>query len=108
MDENKTKESNTNKPLKSLSGLISFITAILPILLFIICIVLSDGEGENGAGAIFWLLGLYLWFAGIPVYIISVLSGIYGIKGKTKVLSILGLLVDIILLGLVVFVLFLM
>lgn len=100
---NQVRETKFNKLFRHLSGLISLVTAILPILLYIICVVLSHGEGEDGDGAIGWLLVLYLWFAAIPVFLISVVTGIYGIKGKTKILAVLGLLVDIALVGLIMY-----
>ena len=71
---------NNNQQKKiNYPGIISLILAIIPYLLFAFCYIMSNGEGEDGAGAIIWLFVIYLWSVGIPIFIASVVFGILGL-----------------------------
>ena len=87
---------NNNQQKKiNYPGIISLILAIIPYLLFAFCYFMSNGEGEDGAGAIIWLFIIYLWSAGIPIFIASVVLGILGLFNyRWKVFSIISLILD--------------
>lgn len=74
-------------------SILSIIATIIPIILWIYCLIVSGGSGsENGPGAIWWLVVMYYWSLGIPLAVISVAFGIVGLKTSLRWLSIISLL----------------
>ena len=84
--ENATK-TNSTQPI------ISVITTIIPIIIWIYCFVYSNGNfSENGPGAIWWLIIMYYGSLGLPLAAISIKYGIEGLKTKYRWLAIISLL----------------
>ena len=79
-----------------LYGILSIILGLIPILLYVYCIKTANGEDENGAGAIIWLLVIYIWSIGIPIFISSIVLGILSLKEKINIYAILGLIITLI------------
>lgn len=75
---------------------VSFVTAVVPVILWVYCLVVSGGSlNEGGSGAVWWLMIIYYWTIGIPLAIISVVSGIKGLKTGLWKLAILSLLLKV-------------
>ena len=88
-------------------SILSFVAAIIPIILWIYCFTVSGGSmSENGSGAVWWLAVLYYWSLGIPLAIISITFGIIGLKTSLRQLSIASILLKITMIIVVVLLLF--
>ena len=81
------------KPTSSGFAIASFILTMIPILLIAYAAAASEGEGENGKGAIFWLVIIYYWSLGIPIFILSIVFAIIGLKSKQRALAIASLVI---------------
>ncbi len=78
-------------------AIISFTASIIPICLWIYCFVISSGSlNEGGNGAVWWLMIIYYWTLGIPLFIASLVFGILGLKSKLCWLSITSIAIKII------------
>ncbi len=90
----KQEKNNKNNSFNSL------VCALIPIILYVYCYIKSRGDGsEAGAGAIWWLMVLYYWTLGIPLFIASLVFGFSALKKnklKTyKVIALLGIIIDL-------------
>ena len=73
-------------------SILSIVATVVPIILWIYCLVVSEGStSESGSGAIWWLMILYYWSLGIPLADISIAFGIIGLKTSLRWLSIISL-----------------
>lgn len=88
------KEEIDEKAVKTskILRIISFILAIIPILLIGYCVIASHGEGEDGAGAVMWLVILYYWTIGLPIAAGSIITGIVSYIKQKNVFSIISLI----------------
>lgn len=74
-------------------SILSIIATIIPIILWVYCLIVSGGsQSENGPGAVWWLVVMYYWSLGIPLAVISIKFGIAGLKTSLRWLSIISLL----------------
>lgn len=72
----------------------SIVTTIFPTLIWLFCLISSGGSfNENGAGAVWWLLALYYMTIGFPLEILSIISGIVGLRSKLHRLAAASLLI---------------
>jgi hypothetical protein len=72
---------------------LSIVATIIPIVLWVYCLIVSGGSiSENGPGAVWWLMIMYYWSLGIPLVVISIAFGIVGLKTSLRWLSIVSLL----------------
>ena len=73
-------------------SILSFITSIIPIALFIYCLIISGGSlNEGSSGAIWWIMVIYYWTAGIPLAIAAIFFGIKGLDTSWRRLAIVSL-----------------
>lgn len=76
---------------------IGLIFGLIPIVLFIFCLIVSGGDSsENGNGSVFWLLIIYGWTLAIPFAIISIVNSVNAIKINKNSLSITSLVISLI------------
>lgn len=85
----------TPKPVPNWYAIVSFVLTLIPILLFIYVSVIGHGaENENSAGgAAGWLIIMYYWSIGLPIFICSIVFAIKGLKSQLKPLAIASLVV---------------
>ncbi len=73
-------------------SILSFVTTIVPIILFVYCFSVSRGSfNENGAGVIWRLVIIYYYSLGIPLFVMAISFGIIGLKTSLRWLSIVSL-----------------
>lgn len=92
--EEKAELSEKKSKTPFVLALISLILALIPILLFVYCVIISEmsNDPSNGSG---WLLVIYYWTIGIPNSIIALILGIISyVKQKNK-LAICSIIIDI-------------
>lgn len=89
---NKVYQADMDKRSKRCAN-ISFILAIIPVLLLIFCVLYSQGEGEDGNGAVGWLLILYYATVGIPIAVASFITGIISLNIRKNILAIIGIII---------------
>lgn len=78
-------------------SILSIVATVIPIMLWIYCLVVSGGStSENGSGAIWWLMIMYYWSLGIPLAVISIAFGIIGLKTSLRWLSVISLSLKVI------------
>lgn len=76
--------------------IISIIAALMPVLLYVFCLISSRGStSENGPGAVWWLMVFYAWSLAWPIFAIAIVTGILGLKSKVKWLSVVSLAVQV-------------
>lgn len=76
--------------------IISIIAALMPVLLYVFCLISSRGStSENGPGAVWWLMVLYVESLGWPIFATAIVTGILGLKSKAKWLSVVSLAVQV-------------
>ena len=62
-------------------GTIALILSLIPVVVFLFCLITSGGSSdEGGEGAVWWLLLIYYWSLGIPLLITSIVLAIIGLK----------------------------
>ena len=81
------------KPTSSGFAIASFILTMIPILLISYVIAASEGGSDNGKGAIFWLVIFYYWSVGVPIFILSIVFAIIGLRSKQRALAIASLVI---------------
>ena len=81
------------KPTSNGFAIASFILTLIPILLIAYVSAASGGEDESGKGAIGWLIIAYYCTAGIPVFIMSIIFAVIGLKSKLRSLAIASLVI---------------
>ena len=87
--------------------ILSFIATMIPIILFSYCFIISGGStNESGSGAIWWVIIIYYWTAGIPLAIISIAFGIIGLKTNLSRLATVSLFLKSTMIIIIVFRLF--
>ena len=92
---------------KSKYTYLSIISACIPIMLIVYCLIYSGGSlSEASDGAVWWLLIIYYWSVGIPQFILSLVWGISGLVKEKNKLAILGIIIDLI--PLIIFLVFLL
>ena len=62
---------------ESIAGIISFVLSIIPILLVLLSVVFVSGQGG-------WMLGLFLFLAGMIFEVAALILGVIGILQSTK------------------------
>lgn len=73
---------------------ISIFTGLVPVLLILYCYNISGGSfSEAGSGAIWWLMIMYYGTFGIPLFILSIVFALYGLKSSKKILAIFSLFI---------------
>lgn len=78
---------------RSANAAVSLVCATIPIILFSYCLIVSGGSSnEGGGGAAWWLLAVYYWTVGVPLCIIWLVCGIFGLKAKNNKLAIFSLI----------------
>ena len=82
-------------------GIFAIILSIIPIILFIYCHIIVSSNSSAG-GAVGWLLVIYYWTFGIPIFVGSIVLGVIGLNKGNKILPIISLVIN----GLKVLVLF--
>ena len=88
-------------------SILSIVATIIPIMLWVYCLIVSGGSGsENGPGAVWWLMVIYYWSLGIPLAAISIAFGIVGLKTSLRWLSIISLLLKAMMIITIVLLLF--
>ena len=88
-------------------SILSIITAIIPVLLWAYCFIVSGGStSENGPGAVWWLMIMYYWSFGLPLAIISIAFGIVGLKTSLRWLSEISLSLKVVMIVAIVLLLF--
>ena len=92
-----TNNPTPNKPAtKQTSGgfaIVSFVLTMIPILLISYVIAAGHGESEGGDGAIGWLIIIYYWSVGFPIFVLSIIFAIIGLKSPRKPLAIASLII---------------
>ena len=97
-----TKNDGVNNGVKKMKAckirsIIGLILGLIPIVLFIYCLIVSVGDtSESGEGTVFWLLIIYGWTLAIPFAIISVINSVTAIKINKNPLSITSLVISLI------------
>ncbi len=81
------------KPTSNGFAIASFILTMIPIVLIAYVMAISNGESENGGGAAGWLIILYYWSLGLPIFIMSIVFAIIGLKSKLRPLAIASLVI---------------
>ena len=81
------------KPTSNGFAITSFILTIIPILLIAYVSAASGGEDESGKGALGWLIIMYYLTAGIPIFIMSIIFAVIGLKSKLRPLAIASLVI---------------
>lgn len=72
----------------------SLVSAIIPLVIIGICVIASAGStNENNGGAIWWILVIYLWTAGFPLYVVWLICGLAGLKSPRRRLAIISLVI---------------
>lgn len=95
-EEARKKQENPKYNIKAYS-IIAFIAAIIPLLLWAYCLIVSGGSfNENGPGAVWWLLVMYYGSIGIPLAIASICFAAAGLKTKYKTLATISMVTKII------------
>ena len=75
-------------------SIISLVFGLIPVALFIYCLIESGGDtSEGGDGAIWWLMIIYYWSLGIPIAIGAVAFAIKATSLKKHILSIISVIV---------------
>ena len=70
----------------------SLVSAIIPLVIIGICVIASAGStNENNGGAIWWILVIYLWTAGFPLFVVWLICGLAGLKSPRRRLAIISL-----------------
>jgi len=88
MDNDQIKLENRNRKF----AYISLFTGMLPIILFIYCLLLSRADVKGTS----WLLLIaYYLTIGIPLSIVSIAFAILGLKSKRKMVSIMSLIISL-------------
>ena len=62
---------------ESIAGIISLVLSIIPILLVLLSVVFVSGQGG-------WMLGLFLFLAGMIFEVAALILGVIGILQSTK------------------------
>lgn len=87
-----TKIEQEKKQDRKKWSVLSIVATIIPIMLWIYCLIVSGGSAsENGPGAVWWLIIMYYWSLGIPLAVISIKFGIIGLKTSLRWISIISL-----------------
>ena len=69
----------------NISGIFAIILSLIPVIVYVSCFFGSSGStSEDGTGAVWWLLVIYYWTVGIPIFIASVILGLIGLKNPNK------------------------
>ena len=91
--ETVAKTEQEKKQDRKVWSILSIIATIIPMILWVCCLIVSGGSAsENGPGAVWWLMIMYYWSLGIPLAVISIAFGIVGLKTSLRWLSIISLL----------------
>ncbi len=94
--ETVAKTEQEKKQDRKVWSILSIVSTIIPIILWVYCFVVSGGStSENGPGAVWWLVIMYYWSLGIPLAAISIAFGIVGLKTSLRWLSIVSLLLKV-------------
>lgn len=105
--ETVTKIEQMGKQDRKVWSILSIVSTIIPIILWVYCFIASGGSAsENGPGAVWWLMVIYYWSLGIPLATISIAFGIVGLKTSLRWLSIISLLLKVIMIIAIVLLLF--
>lgn len=92
LPETITKIEQEKKQDRKIWSVLSIVATIIPIMLWIYCLIVSGGStSENGPGAVWWLIIMYYGSLGIPLAVISIAFGIIGLKTSLRWLSIISL-----------------
>lgn len=83
-----TKDIRVSNILK----IISLCLSIFPLVLILYCVIASKGEGEDGAGAIMWLVILYYWSLGVPVAIAAVVTGVISFLKRKNIAAVISVI----------------
>ena len=92
---NKSDDSEGLKKSKR-NGIISFVLGIIPLLLYLFCVI------NSVSGTLSLLMLAYYATIGIPVAIISIVTGIISLKYKINILAIIGIIVSLIQFSLII------
>lgn len=97
-------QERNNKPW----AVLSMVATIIPILLWLYCIVTSKGSfNESGTGVVWWLMVIYYWTLGIPLFIMSLVFGVKGLKTNSYKLATASILLKVAtIVGIILFVVF--
>lgn len=91
-----TKAKQDKEQNNKIWAFVSFIATIIPICLWIYCIIKSNGKfNENGPGEVWWLMIIYYCTLGFPLFIISLSFGVLGLKTKLCKLAIASILLKV-------------
>ena len=105
--ETVTKIEQMGKQDRKVWSILSIVSTIIPIILWVYCFIVSGGSAnENGPGAVWWLMIMYYWSLGIPLAVISIAFGIVGLKTSLRWLSIISLLLKAIMIIAIILLLF--
>lgn len=104
-DQSQTTPEGTQKQLDTAQGnelknqkkyghraIISLVATLIPIFLFIICLIISGGSAdENGPGFVWWFMIMYYWSLGLPLFAVAIAFGILGLKTDLRPVAIISL-----------------
>lgn len=92
------KETKPKK--KGISAIIGFCLALVPYIVAFICFALAGFNlASEASSVVWWILIAYVATAGVPVLIVSIIFGLFGLRTLRKTLSIIGLILDVIVIG---------
>jgi len=94
--KNEVINENDSKKIKRsrILAIISFLLSIVPIAIYIYCEIASGGSGnESEEGAVWWYFVIYWLFAGIPVMLVSLITGIISFILKKNILAPISLFI---------------
>lgn len=78
----------------SANSIISLICAIIPLLLLFIAFLSSMSNKGSNTDQSGWIMVIYYWTIGIPLFFVWLICGIFGLKSKKKNLAIASLIIE--------------
>ncbi|MBO7131896.1 hypothetical protein J6V85_01335 [Candidatus Saccharibacteria bacterium] len=90
--QNQPKQQPTHVPKNnSANSVVSLICAIIPLLLLFITFLSSMSNRSSNTDQSGWILVIYYWTIGIPLFFVWLICGIFGLKSKKRNIAIASL-----------------